>query len=143
MLYQYEASVHSRYVLCWPVLVGEVNNCVFTRSEVLLYIAGAYKVSAFFLAKSMATAPIQVFQITFFALIVYFMTGYQATAAKFFIYTVTLILFALTSETIGHLCAICTKTSHNGKDLNRVAFPRLRCGIADDQLDDILNSIIV
>ena len=70
--------------------------------------------SAFFLAKSVATAPIEIFQICFFAVIVYFMVGYQATAAKFFVYLITLVLFALTSETVGHLCAICTKSSHNG-----------------------------
>jgi len=89
----------------------------------------------------MATAPIQVFQITYFALIVYFMTGYQATAAKFFIYTATLILFALTSETIGHLCAICTKTSHNGMDLNLIATPYFKYSIANVQLDDTLISM--
>ena len=76
--------------------------------------AGAYRVSAFFSAKSITTAPVEVLQILFFAIVVYFMTGYQATASKFFIYYVTLALFALTSETIGHLCAIVTKSSHNG-----------------------------
>ena len=84
---------------------------------------GAYKVSAFFVAKSCTTAPIECLQILFFAVIVYFMTGYQASAGKFFIYLVTLVLFALTSETIGHLCAIATKTSHNGAKLPYCCFP--------------------
>ncbi len=38
----------------------------------------------------------------------------QATAGKFFIYFITLVLFTLTSETVGHLCAITTKSSHTG-----------------------------
>ena len=53
-------------------------------------------------------------QILFFSVIVYFMSGFQASAGKFFIFFLVLALFALTSETIGHLCAIVTKTSHNG-----------------------------
>ena len=38
----------------------------------------------------------------------------QATAGKFLIYLITLVLFTLTSETVGHLCAITTKSSHTG-----------------------------
>lgn len=53
-------------------------------------------------------------QILFFSVIVYFMTGYQASFSKFAIYYLVFALFALTSETIGQLCAIVTKTSHNG-----------------------------
>ena len=41
--------------------------------------------------------------------------GTQATADKFLIYYLTLVLFTLTSETVGHLCAIATKTSHTGR----------------------------
>ncbi len=40
--------------------------------------AGSYKVSAFFLAKTVTTAPVEVVQVFLFAVIVYFMTGYQA-----------------------------------------------------------------
>ena len=39
--------------------------------------AGSYKVSAFFLAKTVTTAPVEVVQVFLFAVIVYFMTGYQ------------------------------------------------------------------
>ena len=53
-------------------------------------------------------------QILFFSVIVYFMSGFQASASKFIIFFLVMALFALTSETIGHLCAIVTKTSHNG-----------------------------
>ena len=147
--------------------------------------AGSYQVSAFFCAKTLTTAPVEVVQVFIFAVIVYFMTGYQArcraqtvvppmlsqslkahlccaagltasrlchitsgshyrvlccswvlhhhtcelsltndqckamqaTAGKFLIYYVTLVLFTLTSETVGHLCAIATKTSHTGSFL--------------------------
>ncbi len=41
----------------------------------------------------------------------------QATAGKFLIYYVVLVLFTLTSETVGHLCAIATKTSHTGRTI--------------------------
>ena len=43
-----------------------------------LACAGSYKVSAFFLAKTVTTAPVEVVQVFLFAVIVYFMTGYQA-----------------------------------------------------------------
>ena len=98
-----------------PLLVCHFLIGVHThRNDDWLHSTGAYRVSAFFLAKSLATAPIEIFQICFFAVIVYFMVGYQATPVKFFIYLITLVLFALTSETIGYLCAICTKSSHDG-----------------------------
>lgn len=58
---------------------------------------------------------VQVFQILFFAVIVYFMTGYQASFSKFAVYYAVFAMFALISETVGHLCAIVTKTSHNGE----------------------------
>ena len=64
--------------------------------------------------KSCTTAPIEALQIIAFGTVVYFMTGYQAHAGKFIIYLVVLVLFALMSETVGHLCAITTKSSHNG-----------------------------
>jgi hypothetical protein len=40
--------------------------------------AGSYKVSAFFCAKTLTTAPVEIVQVFVFAVIVYFMTGYQA-----------------------------------------------------------------
>jgi ABC-2 type transporter len=75
---------------------------------------GAYRVSSFFVAKTLTTAPVEFVQTLFFSVIVYFMTGYQAKASKFFIYLSVMVMFVLTSETVGHLCAITTKNSHTG-----------------------------
>lgn len=77
--------------------------------------------AAFFVAKSMTTGPVEIVQIIYFSVIIYFMTGYQAAGGKFVIFMITMILFALTSETVGHLCAICTKSSHNGAPPHRVS----------------------
>jgi ABC-type multidrug transport system permease subunit len=70
--------------------------------------------SAFFLAKTMTTTPIELVQVTVFAIITYYMFGFQATAAKFLIYWVTLVVFALCSETIGYMAAIVTPDSKVG-----------------------------
>ena len=53
-------------------------------------------------------------QVTVYAIILYFMVGYQRTVEKFIVYWVTLLLFALCSETIGYLCAITTTDSKMG-----------------------------
>ena len=46
-----------------------------------------------------------------FAIIVYFMVGYQALLSKFLVFWLVCCLFQLTSETLGLLCAIATRTS--------------------------------
>ena len=49
-----------------------------------------------------------------FCLLMYFIVGYQAVAAKFFIFLSVSVLFQLTSETIGCASAIVTKTATSG-----------------------------
>lgn len=58
---------------------------------------------AFFIAKSLTTGPIEAVQVTVFAIICYFMYGFQAVASKFLIWWITLIVFTWCSETIGYL----------------------------------------
>lgn len=53
-------------------------------------------------------------QVTVLAAVTYFMFGFQATAAKFFIYTATLVVFTLCSETLGYMAAIATPDSKIG-----------------------------
>jgi len=52
-------------------------HLVYVPDERRVACAGSYKVSAFFLAKTVTTAPVEVVQVFLFAVIVYFMTGYQ------------------------------------------------------------------
>jgi ABC-type multidrug transport system permease subunit len=66
------------------------------------------------MAKTLTTTPIELVQVTIFAVITYYMFGFQATAAKFLIYWVTLVVFALCSETIGYMAAIVTPDSKVG-----------------------------
>jgi hypothetical protein len=58
---------------------------------------------AFFIAKSLTTGPIEAVQVTVFAIVCYFMYGFQAVASKFLIWWITLIVFTWCSETIGYL----------------------------------------
>jgi len=44
----------------------------------------------------------------------YFITGYQASAAKFAIFLAVCVLVTLISETIGGICALLTKTATMG-----------------------------
>jgi len=73
-----------------------------------------YRRSAFFLAKTLTTTPIEIVQVTVFAVMTYYMIGLQATASKFLIYWSTLIIFTLCSETIGYMAAIVTPDSKVG-----------------------------
>jgi ABC-type multidrug transport system ATPase subunit len=61
--------------------------------------AGTYQVSAYFLAKNIVDAILQMPGPIFFSVIVYFMVGFQATAGKFFIFMLFMILgtFSATS----------------------------------------------
>lgn len=79
----------------------------------VLYCCHVFR-GSFFAAKSLVTAPIETAEVTVFALLLYFMFGFQATAAKFLIWWLTLVLFALASETLGMLCAIVTPDSKIG-----------------------------
>lgn len=69
---------------------------------------------AFFIAKSLTTAPMEIVQVAVYAVVIYFLIGFQYDAAKFFIWLITLLLFALTSETLGYICAIVTPDSKVG-----------------------------
>lgn len=73
-----------------------------------------YSRTAFFLAKTLTTTPVEVAQVTLFAVMTYFMFGFQAVAHKFIIYWVTLIMFTLCSETLGYMAAIVTPDSKVG-----------------------------
>ena len=57
------------------------------------------------------TTPIEVTQVTLYAVVFYFMVGFQQSALKFLIFWVTLQLFTLSSETFGVVCAIITPDS--------------------------------
>jgi hypothetical protein len=50
-------------------------------------------------------------QVTLYAVIFYFMVGFQETAVKFLVFWVTVQLFTLSSETFGVVCAIITPDS--------------------------------
>lgn len=73
-----------------------------------------YSRTAFFLAKTLTTTPVEVAQVTVFAVMTYFMFGFQAVAHKFIIYWAVLIMFALCSETLGYMAAIVTPDSKVG-----------------------------
>ncbi|WIA39802.1 hypothetical protein OEZ86_005855 [Tetradesmus obliquus] len=73
-----------------------------------------YRRSAFFLAKTLVSTPIEVLQVSVFAAATYFMMGFQASALKFLAWWATLVLFALASETLGYMAAIVTPDSKVG-----------------------------
>eukprot|EP00877_Chromochloris_zofingiensis_P009171 jgi/Chrzof1/4507/Cz14g16020.t1 len=76
--------------------------------------SNSYTRGAFFIAKSLTTAPMEIVQVAVYAVVIYFLIGFQYDAAKFFIWLITLLLFALTSETLGYICAIVTPDSKVG-----------------------------
>lgn len=87
---------------------------VWDRERVLLrreIAQGMYGVTAWYTARTLTVTPFQIAQTTLYALVTFFMVGYWASAAKFFIYYAAYALFMLVSETIGMLAAILTRNS--------------------------------
>ena len=70
-----------------------------------------YNVSAWVAARSIVVIPLQCLQTLVFGVPAFFMVGYAITASNFFTYLCAYALFQITSESIGVLCAACTKTS--------------------------------
>lgn len=72
---------------------------------------GMYRIGSWYLAKSCVIIPIQTVQTILFGLVAYFMVGYTITLTNILIYFAAYILFQISSETIGVMCAAVTTTS--------------------------------
>ena len=73
--------------------------------------AGTYNVSAYFLAKNMVDAAIQLSGPIFFSIIVYFMVGFQLVASKFFIFTGFMILATLAATSFALVVSTFARTT--------------------------------
>ena len=73
--------------------------------------AGTYNVSAYFLAKNLVDAAIQIAGPIFFSIIVYFMVGFQLDAAKFFIFTGFMILATLAATSFALVVSTFARTT--------------------------------
>lgn len=71
--------------------------------------AGTYRLVSYFTAKTLVSVPFETVIAMIFSVIIYNMIGFQATAAKFFLFMVTLILVNLTSDMVGFICGVITK----------------------------------
>lgn len=71
---------------------------------------GMYSLSASYLAKMATSWPFEIVLVFLFLLPSYWLAGFQADAVKFFEFAAITIVFLLTSETIGLLCATASKT---------------------------------
>ncbi|ELU14850.1 hypothetical protein CAPTEDRAFT_178643 [Capitella teleta] len=64
-------------------------------------VSGFYRVSAFFLSKVISDLiPLRIVPVTAYAIITYFMAGFQIEAGKFFIYYLNLFLVTMTAASI-------------------------------------------
>ena len=71
--------------------------------------AGTYRLVSYFSAKTLVSVPFETVIAMIFSVIIYNMIGFQANAAKFFLFMVTLILVNLTSDMVGFICGVITK----------------------------------
>ena len=71
--------------------------------------AGTYRLVSYFAAKTLVSVPFETLVAMIFSVIIYNMIGFQATAAKFFLFMVTLVLVNLTSDMVGFICGVVTK----------------------------------
>ena len=71
--------------------------------------AGTYRLISYFSAKTLVSVPFETGVAIIFSVIVYNMIGFQASAAKFFLFMATLVLVNLTSDMVGFICGVLTK----------------------------------
>lgn len=68
-----------------------------------------FSITAYYLARTAVTVPMELVQCLVFVSIMYFFVGFQADAGKFFIFFVVLSIFQCIAESIGLLSGIITK----------------------------------
>lgn len=74
--------------------------------------AGSYYVSAYYMAKIVAETLLQLTSPVIFSAIVYWLVGFQYSAAKFFIFTAFMVLCSLTATSIAlFISAVCRTTT--------------------------------
>ncbi|EIE18763.1 hypothetical protein COCSUDRAFT_45222 [Coccomyxa subellipsoidea C-169] len=71
--------------------------------------SGQYRLSSFFLAKTVVSVPFETVIAIIFTVIIYHMIGFQAKLDKYLIFMVTLILVNLISEMVGFIGGVVTK----------------------------------
>jgi len=74
--------------------------------------AGSYFVSAYYMAKVVAETILQITSPVIFSVIVYWLVGFQYSAAKFFIFTSFMVLCSLTATSVAlFISAVCRTTT--------------------------------
>jgi ABC-type multidrug transport system permease subunit len=83
--------------------------------------SGQYRLTSFFLAKTLVSVPFETVIAVIFTAIIYNMIGFQERLDKYLIFMVTLVLVNLVSEMVGFIGGVITKV----RDV--LAGPRLLC----------------
>ena len=73
--------------------------------------SGQYRLSSFFLAKTLVGIPFETVIAVIFTVIIYYMIGFQSQPIKWFIFAVTLVLVNLISEMVGFILGVITEVS--------------------------------
>jgi ABC-type lipoprotein export system ATPase subunit len=115
--------IASLWFICACLVLQPAQNAVavFARERALLrreFGNRLYNYFAFFTAKSLTQLPLQLVFVMCFSVLVYFMIGFQAVASKFFVFYGTLVLVALTADTVGQLCAAVHREVVVGQIIN-------------------------
>lgn len=76
--------------------------------------SGLYTVGAHLISKTLCLLPFEIFFSLVFVIITYLVMGYHSSAKSFFLHYLVVIIFVLTSETIGFLISHLTSDSTAG-----------------------------
>lgn len=91
---------------------GTVDDCVSVSllCQVTKEVkSGQYRLTSYFLAKTLVSVPFETVIAIIFTVIIYFMIGFQAKLYKFLIFMITLVLVNLISEMVGFIGGVVTK----------------------------------
>ena len=73
-----------------------------------------YSLGAFYVSKSVVALPFQAAFVFVYAVLLYFISGFQSSAPKFLAFYAMLLLLALTSETVGTAAGALHRNSSVG-----------------------------
>eukprot|EP01135_Chromosphaera_perkinsii_P006341 Nk52_evm70s485 gene=Nk52_evmTU70s485 len=81
------------------ITIFQLEKEVFRRERA----AGAYRVSSYYLSKSIAEIPMQLVFPSLYGILFYFLVGFQTEADRFFVYLILLLLTVFCAQSMG-LC---------------------------------------
>ncbi|EGC31159.1 hypothetical protein DICPUDRAFT_40327 [Dictyostelium purpureum] len=133
IFFQQEKSVNGLFTRGGAIFSSIIFNCILTQKELINSFTGRrillkhksyalYRPAAFFLSQIFVDIPFALFQVFLHSIISYFMYGLEYNAAKFFIFSFTLVGVSLSSGALFRAFANFTPSLFTAQNLMNFVF---------------------